>query len=143
MKKRSIVTITAALACLLFAACFNILGGTPARGDPWLADGEPITTPPDTPLRGTAPRGYNPSPVHVDVHLREGIIVYVELDISGESTTQLAVRSVERLLPSRIVAQNSFNVDGITRATGTVNAVKLAGRNAFITAGVDPADIDW
>ena len=70
------------------------------------------------------------NPLIVSVTVDESKIVDVTLDDSADEDYGM-VQSVEKNLLPRIVEYNSVGIDGITGATATSNAVKLAAREAL------------
>lgn len=121
--KRSVSLITAAM--LLLSGCGGSTGSSASsdRG-PYETDGE---------LTGSA-QGMN-GPVPVTVTVENGNITAV---VVGENTETEGIgsKAVEEL-PGEIVKANSPDVDGVSGATVTSNAIKKATR---IALGLEPAD---
>jgi len=67
--------------------------------------------------------------ITVTVTAANGIITAV--DLTGTDLTDVQGQSVKAALPGRITAANSFDVDVVSNATITSNAVKTAGKTAL------------
>ena len=76
--------------------------------------------------------------VHVKVTIEGGKIISVELGEHGE-TPGIYEPAAERV-PAAIVANQSVNVDGVTGATMTSDAIKEAVTKALVLAGLNPED---
>ena len=76
--------------------------------------------------------------VHVKVTIEGGKITAVELGEHGE-TPGIYEPAAERV-PAAIVANQSVNVDGVTGATMTSDAIKEAVTKALVLAGLNPED---
>ena len=90
-------------------------------------------------FEGTAPGLAGESnPVKVTVTLENNVITDVQAEGPGE-TDGIGSKAIDAM-PGEMVAANSINVDGISGATITSEAVKNAAAAALTAAGLDPAD---
>ena len=112
----------------LFAACLSVgmlLAGCSAKKSTTVKDGTYEET----------VDGRN-GKVTVSITISSGKITNVEVKDNKE-TPEIAGTAITEL-PKKIVEKNSPNVDGVTGATITSDAIKEAVKNAIKTAGGDP-----
>ena len=112
----------------LFAACLSVgmlLAGCSAKKSTTVKDGTYEET----------VDGRN-GKVTVSTTISSGKITNVEVKDNKE-TPEIAGTAITEL-PKKIVEKNSPNVDGVTGATITSDAIKEAVKNAIKTAGGDP-----
>ncbi len=76
--------------------------------------------------------------VTVTITLTDGVITNVKAE--GKDETPGLGGSVVEKMPAAMMENNSINVDGMTGATMTKNAMKEAAKQALINAGVNPDD---
>ncbi len=79
-------------------------------------------------------------PVVVEITFAGGKIVKVEVTEQNE-TPEIAGLPLKQIPPA-IVEANAWNVDSITGATVTSDAIKAAVKDAIVQAGGDPADYE-
>lgn len=82
----------------------------------------------------------NSGTVYVKVVLAEGPVIE-DVQIVGNSETDHIIHEVEQILPARIVAAQSTDVDVVAGATLSSFAVINAVEDALEQAGVDPASM--
>ena len=79
-------------------------------------------------------------PVVVETTFEGGKIVKVEV-VEQNETPEIAGLPLEQIPPA-IVEANAWNVDSVTGATVTSDAIKTAVKDAIVQAGGDPADFE-
>lgn len=119
MSKRilSLLLVLAMLVCVMPAALADTVTGTAT-------------------VTGSTDAGANP--LTVTITLTDGVITDVVVDGSGE-TPGIGSKAVEAL-PAAMVEGNTINVDALSTATQTSNAILEAAALALADAGVNPAD---
>lgn len=79
------------------------------------------------------------NPVKVTLTIKDKTITKVEVDASHE-TNGIGSKAADAM-PDQIVAANSVEIDGVSGATQTSNAIKEAATQALEKAGLKPSDL--
>lgn len=81
--------------------------------------------------------------INVEVTLdEEGKIISIEVDKNHGETEGIGTIPIERF-PEEIVASQSLNIDSVSGATITGDALIAAIAHALVSAGLDPANYDY
>ncbi len=131
---RKLVSIFSAAALILtLAGCSGGSGGQ-----------QPAAESADGGVSGTftaeaVGQGGESNPVKVTITLENGEITNVEAEGPGE-TAGIGTKAIEQL-PGEIVAGNTLDVDAVSGATVTSNAILEAAEKALADAGLKPEDL--
>ena len=119
----------ALLASLALAASLAACGGTQQAGESGVSG---------TFTGDAIGQGGEEQPVTVSLTFEDNVIKNVEIEGPGE-TEGIGSKAIEAF-PDLMVANNTINVDAISGATITSNAILEAAAEALESAGLNPAD---